>query len=354
MSSHPDSSYPSSLRWLWILSALGGGLGFGCAILIFLALRTLPIPGLHDWFLHSFSLIGLSLLFIGWLTGLGLLLTHAVTGLFLWTRNSKQGNDPVSAFSGMLGFSACAALASSALFLLTWRTVPHAPYLALGWPIIASILQLTLMAAATPCFFLIVQADRFLARQDGTFASLLRTILEQSRGTVRSQLPRILIALHATGLSLALWISPIAKSLEFRNTHHILINLLQALVLILLVAGHLWLARSALLAALRNNIAQRISQPMTQLAQHLPAPPKEILQLFNPPKELSILIRLPWSLVAGRFSPIIDRWSEWTQDKQPAEKLREFLSTEVPGLTGPILLALLQILVALVPSLLWM
>jgi hypothetical protein len=341
----------SRLRWLWVLTLVGGLCGFAFGITIFLALRTLPIPGLHDWFLRSFSLIGMSLLFIGWLTGLGLLVAQSVTGLLFWSGRLKQEDDPVAQLSGTIGFSACAALASSAIFLLSWKAVPHAPYLALGWPIVASLLQLLLIGAGTPWLFLLAKASQLLSLQGGAIGAILRTLFEQIRATVKGQLPRALIALHATGLSFALWISPIAQGLEFRNTHHPLISLLQAIVLLILFLGHLWLARSALLASLRNGIALRISAPMAQLSHHLPSPPPEILQLFRPPQTLTPWLRLPWRFLADRFSPIIDRWEEWTQASHPAERLREFLSTEVPGLTGPILLAIFQILTAMLPFL---
>jgi hypothetical protein len=339
----------SRLKWLWITTVLGGLLGFATGIMVFLALRTLPIPGLHEWFLRSFSLIGLSLLFIGWLTGLGFLVAQSITGLLFWSGRLKEEDDPVARLSGTIGFSACASLASSAAFLLSWKAVPHAPYLALGWPIVASLLQLFLLGAGTPWLLVIAKASQRLSLQGGAIGPLLHTIFEQIRMTVKQQLPRVLIALHATGLSFALWISPIAQSLEFRNTHHPLISLLQGLVLVILFLGHLWLARSALLASLRNGIAQRVAAPLAQLAHRLPSPPPEILQLFRPPQALTPWLRLPWTLLANRFSPIIDRWEEWTQATHPAERLREFLSTEVPGLTGPVILAILQILTALLP-----
>jgi hypothetical protein len=50
---------------------------------------------------------------------------------------------------------------------------------------------------------------------------------------------------------------------------------------------------------------------------------------------------------------ILDRWEDWSQADDPTERLREVLAAKVPGLTGPIVLAILQILTALLPALLY-
>lgn len=347
----PTSLLPR-LSWLWIGSLLGGLAGLALAILCIVLLRALPIPGLQAWIFGSTTWIGIGLLLLGWLTSLGILLTQCTLGLMFWTRGKKE-EDPASGLAGTLGFSAATALASSALFLIAWKSIPHAPFLAMIWPPVAVGLQLSLLGAGTPWLLLLASLLRRLPSRQQQFGQLLHTLIEQVRATVRTQLPRFLIALHATGISFALWLSPLLQTSDFRKTHHILISLLQAVVLLILTLGHLWLARSALLASLRNGLAQHISVPMSKIANRLPVPPAEILLLFRPPATLTPWLRLPWSLAARRFSTVIDRWDEWTQATNPAERLREFLSTEVPGYTGPILLAGLQILTALLPLFLW-
>ncbi len=242
----PTSLLPR-LSWLWIGSLLGGLAGLALAILCIVLFRALPIPGLQAWIFGSTTWIGIGLLLLGWLTSLGILLTQCTLGLMFWTRGKKE-EDPASGLAGTLGFSAATALASSALFLIAWKSIPHAPFLAMIWPPVAVGLQLSLLGAGTPWLLLLASLLRRLPSRQQQFGQLLHTLIEQVRATVRTQLPRFLIALHATGISFALWLSPLLQTSDFRKTHHILISLLQAVVLLILTLGHLWLARSALLA----------------------------------------------------------------------------------------------------------
>lgn len=339
------------LRWLWLGSLLGGLSGLSLSLLVLVLLRRLPIPGLQDWLFGSTTWLGIGLLTFGWITGLGILSAQCLVGMFFWIRGRKA-EDPASGLAGILGFSAAAALASSALFLIGWKSLSHAPILAMIWPPIAVLLQMSLLGAGTPWLLLLASLLRRLPSRQQQLGHLLHTLIEQIRETVRTQLPRFLIGLHATGIALTLWISTLLQTSEFRKTHHILLSLLQLVVLLILALGHLWLARSALLASLRNSLAQHIAAPLSKVAGKLPTPPAEILLLFRPPATLTPWLRLPWSFLASRFSTVIDRWDEWTQDANPTERLREFLATEAPSLTGPILLAGLQLLVVILPLLL--
>lgn len=338
------------LRWLWLGSLLGGVAGLSLSALVLVLLNRIPIPGLQDWLFGSTTWLGIGLLTFGWVTGLGILSAQCMVGLFFWTRGRKA-EDPASGLAGTLGFSAAAALASSALFLIGWKSLPHAPVLAMIWPPVAVLLQLSLLGAGTPWLLLLASLLRRIPSRQHQLGQLLHTLVEQIRETVRTQLPRFLIGLHATGIAFTLWFSALLQTLDFRKTHSILLSLLQLVVLMALALGHLWLARSALLASLRNALAQHIAAPLSKVAGKLPTPPAEILSLFRPPATLTPWLRLPWSFMAGRLSTIIDRWDEWTQDANPSERLRGFLATEAPGLIGPILLAGLQLLVVILPLL---
>lgn len=338
------------LRWLWLASLLGSFAGLSLSVLALALLRQLPIPGLQTWLFGSTTWLGIGLLTIGWLVGLGTLSAQCIVGLVYWTRGRKA-EDPASGLAGTLGFSAAAALASSALFLIGWKSLPHAPFLAMIWPPVAVLLQMSLLGAGTPWLLLLTSLLQRLPSRQQQLGQLLHTLVEQIRETVRTQLPRFLIGLHATGIAFALWFSTLLQTSDFRKTHHILLSFLQLVVLSILTLGHLWLARSALLASLRNALARHIAAPLSKVAGKLPTPPSEILFLFRPPATLTPWLRLPWSYLARRFSSIIDRWEEWTQDANPTERLREFLATEAPSLTGPILLAGLQLLVVILPLL---
>lgn len=341
-------SLRSRLLWLWIGSLLGGLAGLGCALLFLLALRYLPIPGLRDWILGSSRLLGVGILIVGWLMSLGILLAQSGLGLLFWVRG-RSGHDNASGFAGTIAFSAIASLGSAALFLILWKQLPYAPLLALTWPTLAVLLQSFLLGLGTPWLLLLEQLISRVPIGGNGFPALLLTLIEQVREAVRSQLPRVLLALHGSALALILWITPLLQSPEFRKTHHVLFLILQLMVVLGLGAGHLWLARSALLATLRNALIEHLATPLARIGNRLPTPPQELLRLFRPPVQLTPWIRWPWNWMASRFLPMIDHWEDWTRAEAPAEKLREYLATEVPTLTGPILLALLQILVILLP-----
>jgi len=336
------------LRWLWSATLVGAAAG---AILWVAMVAFMLVLNRTAWLLHMhlFWIWGGMLLLC--LCGSGVLLGQGIAGLVSWSFRTEDPDHGIARFSGAFGLSACASLATSCLFLIAWKILPHAAGFALAWPIAAASFHVLLLAVATPWFFFLKRARRLLAVDQGAIGTLLSLLVHEARVTVRSQVPRILIILHGNALGLSLWLSGLLKFLEFHRMQDGFISLLQLVVFFAINILHLWLARSAFLAHLRHRVAWHLSPHLGSFAQDLPKPPPEFLKLFHPSETLSRWIRLPWNFLAHPFHLIIDRWEDWSHDSDPAERLRKLLSQDVPGIALPLLLALLQIAVALVPLL---
>lgn len=338
------------LRWLWIFSfagALVGSILWGA-----LTFALTFLPGLRTWIFHSHDILWMASLLFLCLSSLGFLIGQTIAGLWIWTIRASDPKQDTARFGLTVGLSAAAALSATSLFLLSWKFLPHSAWLALIWPLAAAILQLLLLGAGTPWLMALNKIASKLEEETGPAGQLIALAFEEIQLSIRGQIPRILIALHGSALAFSLWLSPLLKELDSHKIHHPWISLLQLVVLSTLVLGHLWLAHSAILAGIRNRISHHITPHLAKLSSQIPTPPPELLCWLRPAKTLAPWIRIPWGFVLRRLGAIVDRWDEWTTAANPTERLREFLSDDVPSLVLPILVAVLQILIALLPLIL--
>jgi hypothetical protein len=335
------------LRWLWIASfagALAGAVIWGV-----LAFALTFLPGLRTWIFHSHNILWMASLLFLCLASLGFLIGQTISGLWIWTVRVSDSKQDTARFGLTVGLSAAAALSATSLFLLSWKLLPHSAWLALIWPLAAAMLQLLLLGAGTPWLIMLSKIANKLEDEKGPVGNLIALTFEEIKLSIRGQIPRILIALHGSALAFSLWLSPLLKELDSHKIHHPWISLLQLVVLSTLTLGHLWFAHSAILAGIRNRISYHITPHLAKLSAQIPSPPPELMRWFRPAKTLAPWIRLPWGFVIKRLAAIVDRWEEWSSAANPTERLREFLADEAPTLTLPILVAILQILVSLIP-----